>query len=64
MTTTATQNDITAVPTQLLNDFSDNFNKLKNVYELIDHTIADRQTKQDETKSFSNANDLFDDLDN
>jgi hypothetical protein len=59
-----TDKEIISVPRNLLNDFVVNFDKMKKVYEIIDHTLAEKDIESKKTKSFKNTKDLFDELDN
>ncbi len=56
--------EIVSIPRNLLNDFVSNFDKMKKVYELIDHTLAEKDIESNNTKSFKNTKALFNDLDN
>ncbi len=59
-----TDKEIISVPRNLLNDFVVNFDKMKKVYEIIDHTLAEKDIESKNIKSFKNTKDLFDELDN
>jgi hypothetical protein len=63
MTTITTQNVIT-LPQQLLHDFVIEFDKMKKVYEVIDHALAEKDVNDNNTKTFTDVNDFFDELDN
>lgn len=60
---TITDQDIVSIPRNLLNDFITNFDEMKKVYELIDHTLSEKDLESENTKSFTTTKDLFDDLD-
>ena len=62
-TATATKNQVT-IPMKLLNDMSDELNKIRNIYEQVSLLIATNQEKNWEMESFTNVKDFFDDLDN
>ena len=64
MTTATLQQDTITVPKNLWYDFVSEFDKMKKVYELMDHMIAEREVKQNDVKTFTNVKDFFDDLDN
>lgn len=63
MTTITTQNVIT-IPQKLLHDFVTEFDKMKKIYEIIDHTLAKKDVEDKNVKTFTDVNDFFDDLDN
>ncbi|MFA7717206.1 MAG: hypothetical protein WC875_00640 [Candidatus Absconditabacterales bacterium] len=63
MTTITTQQVIT-LPQKLLHDFVTEFDKMKKIYEVIDHALAKKDVKDNNIKTFNDVNDLFDDLDN
>ena len=63
MTTITTQNVIT-IPQKLLHDFVTEFDKMKKIYEIIDHTLAKKDVEDKNVKTFTHVNDFFDDLDN
>lgn len=63
MTTIKTQEVIT-LPQQLLHDFVTEFDKMKKVYEVIDHALATKDVNDNNTKTFTDVNNFFDDLDN
>ncbi len=60
---TITDQEIVSIPRNLLNDFITNFDEMKKVYELIDHTLSEKDLESENTKSFTTTKDLFDDLD-
>ena len=62
-TVTATKDQVT-IPMTLLNDMSDELNKIRNIYEQVSLLIATNQEKNWEMESFKNVKDFFDDLDN
>ncbi|MFA5747658.1 MAG: hypothetical protein WC872_00930 [Candidatus Absconditabacterales bacterium] len=63
MTTITTQNVIT-LPQKLLHDFVTEFDKMKKIYEVIDHALAKKDVKDKNIKTFTDVNNFFDDLDN
>lgn len=62
-TATATKDQVT-IPTSLLNDMVTELCRVRNLYEQVSLLIAKNQEEKWEMKSFTNVNDLFDDLDN
>ena len=62
-TATATKDQVT-IPYSLLNDMVAELSKIKNIYEQVSLLIAKNEEENWEMKSFTNVNDLFDDLDN
>lgn len=62
-TATRTKDQVT-IPSSLLNDMAAELSKIKNIYEQVSLLIAKNEEKNWEMKSFTNVNDLFDDLDN
>lgn len=63
MTTITTQEVIT-LPQKLLHDFVTEFDKMKKVYEVIDHALATKDVNDNNVKTFTDVNNFFDDLDN
>jgi len=63
MTTITTQEVIT-LPQKLLHDFVTEFDKMKKVYEVIDHALATKDVSDNNVKTFTDVNNFFDDLDN
>lgn len=63
MTTITTSNVIT-LPQALLHEFVTEFDKMKKVYEVIDHALAENDVNDKNIKTFTDVNKLFDDLDN
>lgn len=61
---TVTQQDIISIPRNLLSQFVSEFDKMKKLYDIIDHTLAEKDVEDKQTKTFKNTKDLFDDLDN
>lgn len=64
MTTATIVQDTINIPKTLFTDFLVEFDKMKVLYEKIDHIVATKELEKEETKSFTNVNELFDDLDN
>ena len=62
-TATATKDQVT-IPYSLLNDMATELSKVRNLYEKISLLIAKNEEEKWEMKSFTNVNDLFDELDN
>ncbi len=62
-TATATKDQVT-IPYSLLNDMATELSKVRNLYEQISLLIAKNEEEKWEMKSFTNVNDLFDELDN
>lgn len=62
-TATMTKDQVT-IPSSLLNDMAAELSKIKNIYEQVSLLIAKNEEENWEMKSFTNVNDLFDDLDN
>ena len=63
MTTITTQEVIT-LPQKLLHDFVTEFDKMKKIYEVIDHALATKDVNDNNVKTFTDINNFFDDLDN
>lgn len=64
MTTATIPQDTISIPKTLFTDFLVEFDKMKILYEKIDHIVATKELEKGETKSFTDVNELFDDLDN
>ena len=64
MTTATITQDTISIPKTLFTDFLVEFDKMKILYEKIDHIVATKELEKGETKSFTDVNELFDDLDN
>ena len=62
-TATTTKDQVT-IPYSLLNDMATELSKVRNLYEQISLLIAKNEEEKWEMKSFTNVNDLFDELDN
>lgn len=62
-TATPTKDQVT-IPYSLLNDMATELSKVRNLYEQISLLIAKNEEEKWEMKSFTNVNDLFDELDN
>ncbi|MDD3263025.1 MAG: hypothetical protein PHR61_04200 [Candidatus Absconditabacteria bacterium] len=56
--------DFDVEPKIEIKDFLINFDKMKILYEKIDHIVATKELEKGETKSFTDVNELFNDLDN
>ena len=61
--TTITSQDVITLPQKLLHDFVTEFDKMKKVYEVIDHALAEKDVNDNNTKKFTDVNNFFDDLD-
>ncbi len=61
---TITTQEVITLPQQLLHDFVTEFDKMKKVYEVIDHALATKDVNDNNTKTFTDVNNFFDDLDN
>jgi hypothetical protein len=64
MNVTITDKEIVSIPRNLLNDFVIEFDKMKKIYEIIDHTLAEKDLESKKIKSFKSTKALFNDLDN
>lgn len=64
MTTATITQDTISIPKTLFTDFLVEFDKMKILYEKIDHIVATKELEKGETKSFTDVNELFNDLDN
>lgn len=64
MTKAVLQKDTITISKDLLNDFVSEFHKMKKVYEMIDHTLAEKDVEQKHVKSFTKIKDLYHELDN
>ena len=62
--TTITSQDVITLPQKLLHDFVTEFDKMKKVYEVIDHALATKDVNDNNVKTFTDVNNFFDDLDN
>lgn len=62
--TTITDQDVVSIPRRVLSDFVAEFDKLRLFYELIDHTLAEKDIVNKRLKKFTNKKALFHDLDN
>jgi hypothetical protein len=62
--TTITTQDVITLPQKLLHDFVTEFDKMKKVYEVIDHALATKDVNDNNVKTFTDVNNFFDDLDN
>ena len=59
-----TTQELISIPQTLLHDFVTEFDKMKKIYEIIDHTLAKKDIEDNNTKTFTDVNKFFDDLDN
>jgi len=59
-----TTQELISIPQTLLHDFVTEFDKMKKIYEIIDHTLAKKDIEDNNTKTFTDINKFFDDLDN
>ena len=59
-----TTQELISIPQTLLHDFVTEFDKMKKIYEIIDHTLAKKDIEDNNTKTFTDVNEFFDDLDN
>ncbi|MFA6256666.1 MAG: hypothetical protein WC606_05850 [Candidatus Absconditabacterales bacterium] len=62
--TTITAQEVITLPKALLHQFVTEFDKMKKIYEVIDHTLAKKDADDKNIKTFTDVNALFDDLDN
>jgi len=58
-----TTQELISIPQTLLHDFVTEFDKMKKIYEIIDHTLAKKDIEDNNTKTFTDVNKFFDDLD-
>lgn len=56
--------DYIKVPKKLFENFTEEFLKLRKMYELIDHELAEYDLEKWNIKTFNNVNDFFDELEN
>ena len=61
---TITDNEIVSLPRKVLHDFVVEFGKMKKVYEVIDHTLAEKDIQAGKVSVFTDTQKFFDDLDN
>ena len=59
-----TTQEVITLPQKLLHDFVTEFDKMKKVYEVIDHALATKDVNDNNVKTFTDVNNFFDDLDN
>ena len=62
-TVTATKDQIT-IPMAMLDNITWEFEKIKNMYEELDHYIAMQDVKRGNTSTYSDADDFLSSLDN
>ena len=62
-TATATKDQVT-IPMTMLDNLTWEFEKIKNMYEELDHYIAMQDIKNWNTTKYSNANEFLSSLDN
>ncbi len=62
-TTTTTKDQVT-IPMTMLDNLTWEFEKIKNMYEELDHYIAMQDIKNWNTTKYSNANEFLSSLDN
>ena len=62
--TTITPQEVISLPQTLLHEFVTEFDKMKKIYEIIDHALAEKDVNDKNNKTFTDVNNLFDDLDN
>lgn len=62
-TVTATKDQVT-IPMTMLDNLTWEFEKIKNMYEELDHYIAMQDIKNWNTTKYSNANEFLSSLDN
>ncbi|EKD24659.1 MAG: hypothetical protein ACD_80C00174G0009 [uncultured bacterium (gcode 4)] len=61
---TITTQDVITLPQKLLHEFVTEFDKMKKIYEVIDHALAEKDMNDKNSKTFTDVDSFFDDLDN